>query len=60
MDKSLYYRQSAIVFLLLFFSLVAIGIYEITYIQWLWTLEIIIIAVTVIYVFVSSIRINKK
>ncbi len=60
MDKRPHYRQSAIVFLLLFLVFVAVGIYTLTAIRWFLTLEVIIIFAAVIYAIVSSIRIYKK
>lgn len=60
MDKSPYYRQSAIVLLLLFLSFGAYGIYAITYTQWLLASGVIAIVVAVIYAIASSIRVNRK
>lgn len=60
MDKSSNYKQSAIIFLLLFFGFVAVGMYAMTHIRWIFILEIVIMAVAVIYAIISSIRINKK
>lgn len=60
LDKSPLYRQSAIVFFLLFLCFGAIGIYSITYIQWLLTLEVIVLAAAIIYAIVSAIKTHKK
>ncbi|MCD8014825.1 MAG: DUF3784 domain-containing protein [Lachnospiraceae bacterium] len=60
MDKSPYYRQSAIVFLLLFLSFGAYGIYAITYTQWLLASGVIAIVAAVIYAIASGIRVNRK
>ncbi|MEE1314697.1 MAG: DUF3784 domain-containing protein [Faecalimonas sp.] len=60
MDKSPHYRQSAIVFLMLFLVFVSLGIYEATHIQWFLILEIVVIVVVIVYAVVSSIRINQK
>lgn len=60
MDKSPHYRQSAIVFLLLFVNFIVIGIYSITHMKWLLMIEAIIMMAVIIYAIVSSITINKK
>ncbi len=56
MDKSPHYRQSAIVFLLLFFNFVVEGVYSIIFAKWLLILEAIIMVIVVIYAIISSIK----
>ncbi len=60
MDKSPYYRQSAIVFLLLFFYFVVMGIYSIIYAKILLTIEAIIMVFVFLYAIISSIIISKR
>lgn len=60
MDKKPYYRQSAIVFLLLTFIAVVIGVSIVLKNDRVLLLEIPLIILAVIYVIVSSIRISKE
>lgn len=59
MDMGPYYRQSAIVFLLLFFCFGIVGISAAFHIKWLLLPGIIVIVLAITYAFVSSTRINK-
>lgn len=60
MDKSPYYRQSAITFLILFFVFAAMGAYSFSYEKIFLILEVIMIVVALLYAIISSILINKK
>ena len=59
MDKKPYYRQTAIVFLLLCFVFIIIGVSIVLYNSKINLLEIPFIAGAIIYAIVSSKRINK-
>ena len=60
MDKSPYYRQSAIVFCLLFLVFAVIGISIVLQNYKIELLEIPLIVVTVVYVIVSAAKIEKN
>jgi len=60
MDKKPYYRQSAVVFCLLTFVFVVIGMSIVLQNQIIELLEIPLIVVTVVYTIVSAIKIEKN
>lgn len=60
MDKKPHYRQSAIVFLLLGVSFLLLGIMTLTDALWLLYVVIGIAALTIIYAFVSGVRMENK
>lgn len=60
MDKKPYYKQTAIVFLLLCFVFIIIGVSIVLHNSRINLLEIPIIVGVVIYAVISSIQINKK
>ena len=60
MDKKPHYRQSAIVFLLLGVSFLLLGIMTLTDALWLLYVVLGIAALTIIYAFVSGIRMENK
>ena len=60
MNKAPYYRQSAVVFLLLSLVFLLIGVYALTEnALWLW-FEGVIMAATFVYAIFSSVHISKK
>ena len=60
MDKKPHYRQSAIVFLLLGVSFLLLGIMTLTDALWLLYVVLGIAALTIIYAFVSGVRMENK
>lgn len=60
MDKKPHYRQSAIVFLLLGVSFLLLGIMTLTDAFWLLYVVLGIAALTIIYAFVSGVRMENK
>ncbi len=60
MDKKPYYRQSAIVFLILCFAFIVIGVSVVLRNSGIFLLEIPLILGAIIYAVVSSVQISKK
>ena len=60
MDKSPYYRQSAVVFLLLGLQFVMLGVFCLTKHYFFIIAQSVVMAAVVIYAIVSAIRIEKK
>ena len=60
MDKKPYYRQSAIVFLILYFAFIVIGVSVVLRNSRIILLEIPLIFGAIIYAVVSSVQISKK
>ncbi len=60
MDKKPHYRQSAIVFCLISIVFIIIGLSIVSHNYRLELLEIPLVAATIIYAIVSSVKINKK
>ncbi|MBQ7004630.1 MAG: DUF3784 domain-containing protein [Ruminococcus sp.] len=60
MNKKTYYRQSAVIFLLLSLIFLLNGIAVLYHISWIFYIVIVIIAITLVYAVISSIAIERK